>query len=205
MHQYLIDTEFAVTNLLQLAIEEEKKLEGQKTRLASVEAQFRVHRWDFESSDLNDDFSDAYVMAAFSRMAKASQEAERLKQEVAALQASVGARQQATQAIAGAVLQIAKQGISLVHGDLKTAPEGRKIGSAPIRDIIWQARNQALHYEEGSFNSAVTGLFATLEHEQGASFSLSLHSNQSRAKQILSFLGWVDHATYLQDMKVLLP
>lgn len=205
MHKYLIDTEFAVTNLLQLAIEEEKKLEEQKTRLASTEAQFRIHRWDFESSDLNDDFSDAYVMAAFGRMAKASQEAERLKQEVAALQASVGAHQQATQAIAGAVLQIAKQGISLVHGGLKTAPEGRKIGSVPIRDIIWQARNQALHYEEGSFNLAVSGLFATLEHEQGTSFSLSLHSNQSRAKQVLSLLGWVDHATYVQDMKALLP
>ena len=205
MHQYLIDTEFAVKNLLKLAIEEEKILEEQKTHLASAEAQFRVHRWDFESSDLNDDFSDAYVMAAFGRMAKASQEAERLKQEIAVLQASVGAHQQATQAIAGAVLQIAKQGISLVHGGLKTAPEGRKIGSVPIRDIIWQARNQALHYEEGSFNSAVTGLFATLEHVQGTFFSLSLHSSQSRAKQVLSLLGWGDHAAYVQDMKVLLP
>ena len=86
MHQYLIDTEFAVKNLLKLAIEEEKILEEQKTHLASAEAQFRVHRWDFESSDLNDDFSDAYVMAAFGRMAKASQEAERLKQEIADLQ-----------------------------------------------------------------------------------------------------------------------
>lgn len=205
MPQYLIDTEFAVTNLLHLAIEEEKQLKEQTACLASVEAQVRIHGWDFESSDLNEDFSDAYIMAAFGRIAKASKEAEVLQQKVAKLQASVGAHQQATQAIAGAVLQIAKQGISLVHSGLKTAPEGRRIGSASIRDIIWPARNQALHYEEGTFNAAVTGLFATLEREQGAHFSLSVHSNQSRAKQVLALLGWVDHATYLQDMTVLLP
>lgn len=205
MHQYLIDTEFAVTSLLSLAIEEEKQLKEQTAQLANVEAKVHVHRWDFESSDLNEDFSDAYVMAAFGRMAKASKEAEVLQQQVAKLQASVGAHQQATQAIAGAVLQIAKQGISFVHGDLKSVPEGRKIGAAPIRNIVWQARNQALHYEEGTFNKAVTDLFATLEREQGTQFSLVTHAKQSRAKQILALLGWVDHGTYLQDMTVILP
>jgi hypothetical protein len=205
MHQYLIDTEFAVTNLLLLAIEEEKQLKEQKMQLATVEAKVRVHKLDFETSDMNEDFSEVYVMAAFSRMAKASKEAEVLQQEVAKLQASVGAHQQATQAIAGAVLQVAKQGISFVYGDLKTAPEGRKIGTAPIRDIIWHARNQALHYEEGSFSKSVTTLFTTLEHEQGNQFSLTTHAKQSRAKQILALLGWVDHGTYLRDMAVILP
>lgn len=68
MHKYIIDTDFAVTNLLQLVVAEEGQLAELVADLASVEAQLRVHQWDFESSDLNDDFSDAYVMAAFGRM-----------------------------------------------------------------------------------------------------------------------------------------
>lgn len=204
MHQYIHDTAFAVRNLLQLATSEENELKAKVEDLKPVEAQFRVHKWDFESSDLNDDFSDAYVMAAFGRMARAGQAAQALQQQLAALQASIGAHQQAVQAIAGAILQIAKQGISMVYGGLATAPEGRKIGTLPMRDIIWQARNQALHYEEGKFNKPVVDLFATLAFEQGPAFSLPGHLGQSRAKQVLAVLGWTNYASYERDMQVLL-
>lgn len=204
MHQYIIDTEFAVANLLQLSNAEEDRLAELVANLASVEAQLRVHRWDFESSDLNDDFSDAYVVAAFGRMAKAAQAAEALEQQVAQLQAAVGAHQQATQAIAGGVLQIAKQGISLVHGRKSDAPEGRKIGSLPVRDIIWEARNQALHFEEGGYKRPVAEVFRTLEREQASEFSLAAHGSQSRAKQALRLLGWATFADYARDMDNLL-
>jgi len=74
-----------------------------------------------------------------------------------------------------------------------------------LKEIIWQARNQALHSEEGTFNKHVTQLFAKLEHEQGVQFSLAGHPNQSRAKQIISLLGWSSYADYLLDMQTLLP
>ncbi|MCK9622893.1 MAG: hypothetical protein M0R47_20455 [Methylobacter sp.] len=204
MHQYIVDTEFAAKNLIRLVMEEENKLEELAGQLKAVEAQFRVHKWDFESSDLNDDFSDAYVMAAFGRMATAAEQAEAQQRQLATLQASIGTRQQAMQAIAGSILQIAKQGISIVHGSLAAAPEGRKIGTASLKEIIWQARNQALHYEEGNFKKPVTDLFATLEAEQGAQYSLANHPNQSRAKQILSLLAWKNYAAYINDMQSLL-
>lgn len=205
MHQYLIDTEFAIENLVQLATDEEKTLKKLASRLVSVEAQFRAHKWDFESSDLNDDFSDAYVMAAFCRMAKAHQEDEALQSQIATLQASIGTHQQATQAIAAAILQIAKQGISFAHGGLAAAPQGRTIGTLPIRDIIWQARNQALHFEEGFSSKAVTALFSVLEAEHGIQFSLVQHARQSRAKQVLGLLGWDGYENYLSDLNTLLP
>lgn len=205
MHQYIIDTEFAVKNLLQLANEEEKILQEFAFRLPGVEAQFRVHEWDFETSDLNDDFSDTYVMAAFGRMANAHKEAEALKVEMATIQASIGTHQQATQAIAAAILQIAKQGLSIVYGGLAAAPDGRVIGTLPIRDIIWQARNQALHFEEGSFGKPVTTLFSALEAEHGPQFSLAHHAKQSRAKQVLALLRWDNYENYLTDMVTLLP
>jgi hypothetical protein len=205
MHQYITDTEYAARSLLDLANGEQAKLQELTQQLRSVESQLRVHKWDFESSDLNDDFSDAYVMGAFGRMAGAAKQAEALQTQLASLQASIGTRQQAVQAIAGSVLQIAKQGISTVHGGLAAAPEGRQVGSLSLKEIIWQARNQALHSEDNKFNKQVTDLFATLEREQGAHFSLASHPSQSRAKQVLSLLGWSSYTVYVSDMQSLLP
>jgi hypothetical protein len=176
MHQYLQDTEFAAKNLFALATEEQRQLDALSEQLRKTEAQVKHHQWDFETSDFNDDFSEAYVMAAFIRASKAGQEVERLKVEVAGLQASVGTRQHAVQAISGAIFQIAKQGISLVHGGLGAAPDGRILGSLFVRDIIWQARNQSMHYEEGKPKKAVLDLFATLEQEHGPHFSLAAHA-----------------------------
>ena len=205
MHPYIAETKFAIENLLRLAVEEEALLEEKTKALGSLRAQVKVHQWDFQTSDLNDDFSDAYVMAAFARAAKAHEEAEKLNQEVSELEAIVGTHQQAIQAIAGAILQIAKQGISIVHGGVKAAPAGRTIGGARLSDIVWQGRNQAMHFEEGNFSKHVVNLFAILEKEQGEQFSLKKHGKQSMAKQVLHLLGWVEYAAYEQDMKSLLP
>jgi hypothetical protein len=204
MHHYLKDTEFAVENLFKLATGEEKMLRELALRLANVEEQLRVNMWDFESSDLNDDFSEGYVMAAFGRMAKAHQEAATLQSQMTSIQASIGSHQQAMQTISGAILQIAKQGISIVYGGIEAAPEGRKLGSLPIRDIIWQSRNQAMHFECDSFHKPVTALFAKLESEYGSQFSLVQHANQSRAKQVLGLLSWNNYEHYLNDMALLL-
>lgn len=205
MHPYLQDTEYAVQNLLILATDEEDRLKALTDMLSVVEAQLKIHQWDFQSSDLNDDFSDAYVMAAFRRAGRAAQETDRLKVDVAKLQASVGARQQATQALAGAVLQIAKQGISVVHGGPATAPTGRTVGTLFIRDIIWQGRNQSMHYEEGNFKKALIDMFARLETEQGHQFDLAAHPKQNMAKQVLDLLGWSSYSNYKQDMQALVP
>lgn len=205
MHQYLQDTEFATKNLFALATDEEHELKALTERLKQAEEHLKVRQWDFQTSDLNEDFSDVYVMAAFARAAKVAQEVEYLKDEVAALQASVGTHQHAVQAIAGAILQIAKQGISLVYGGTGAAPPGRALGSLAIRDVIWQARNQSMHYEEGTFKKAVVDLFATLEKEYGSQFSLTTHARQNRAKQVIDILGWKNYESYLQDMQVLLP
>jgi hypothetical protein len=205
MHKYLEDTAFAAQQLFRLATDEERQLKVLTGKLAPLEQQLRVHQWDFQTSDMNDDFSDAYVMAAFSRAAKTGQEVERLRGDVAELQASVGTHQHSVQAISGAILQVTKQGISLVHGGLSAAPTGRMLGSLAIRDIIWQARNQSMHYEEGTFKKALLDLFSTLEKEQGSQFSLTMHPKQNRAKQVFDAVGWTSYELYLQDMKALLP
>jgi hypothetical protein len=205
MHKYLQDTEFAAKSLFSLATDEANQLKALAEKLPPLEQQLKIHQWDFQTSDLNEDFSDAYVMAAFGRAARTGQEVERLKVQVAELQASVGIRQHSIQAIAGSIFQLAKQGISLVYGSPSAAPPGRMVGSLAVRDITWQARNQSMHYEEGSFNKALVDLFLTLEKEHGPQFSLTAHAKQNRARQVLDVLGWVSYDSYLRDMRALLP
>jgi len=136
-------------------------------------------------------------------MASAKQETDGLKLEIVELQVSIGAKQVAIQSICGALLQIAKQGISLVHGSLTNAPAGRTIGTENLKDIIWQARNQAIHYENGTFNQSVTNLFQQLMTSHGSKFSLTMHAHQSRAKQIIMLLDWRSYSQYYSDMKLL--
>lgn len=53
MNQYLIDTEFAVQNLFELATNEEHRLQAMKEDLRRKEAELRVHYWDFQGPVLN--------------------------------------------------------------------------------------------------------------------------------------------------------
>lgn len=54
------------------------------------------------------------------------------------------------QCLSGALLHLAKHGLSIVYGDPKNAPEGRMIGGIQIRDIIIAGRNQYMHAGEGN-------------------------------------------------------
>lgn len=200
---YTDDTEFATRNLIDLAMREEAALTEKVALLEAAERRLKVHQWDFQTSDLNDDFSEAYVMAAFARAARAGQERDEIAREVNELQTAVGAHQVAVQAICGAILQIAKQGVSLVHGGLAAAPSGRLVGTSYLKEIVWQARNQALHYEDGNFNPQVLALFAALEASHGAAFSLAAHRQKSLAKQVVHLLGWTTYESYLTDAQAL--
>lgn len=50
--------------------------------------------------------------------------------------------------LSGALLQHPKQGISLVHSGPSSCPAGRAIGGSTLKDVIWQGRNQAIHWDE---------------------------------------------------------
>jgi hypothetical protein len=200
---YTEDTEYASRNLIDLTMREEATLAALRSDLSTKEAEYRVRHWDFQTSDLNDDFSEAYVMDAFRRMARAHQAADELTNEVAALQASIGSHEVAVQAMCGALLQIVKQGLSLVHGHPTAAPDGRLLSGISLKEIVWEGRNQAIHYEDGTFNLRVTTLFRRLEIAYGPEFSLQNHRGQSRAKQIVTLLGWTSYQSFWNDMRLL--
>lgn len=184
-------------------MKEESNLDAATQALANSQRQFELNQWDFRTSGQSDDFSDAYEMEAHTRTARAHRQVARLERETAELKLLVATHETAVQAICGAILQIAKQGISLVHGGPRTAPEGREVGPVFLRDIVWEGRNQAMHYDAGSFREPVESVFGKLEQAYGESFSLTVHRGQSRAKQVIELLGWRTYDAYVKDAEIL--
>lgn len=201
---YAEDVEFVARGLIEMIPAEElalQKLIEHRTYLFGVE---RLSHWDFETSDLNDDFPPEYAQAAHTRWAQAVEKRERLEVELAATEATIANKQISIQAICGALLQIAKQGVSMVHGGPDNAPDGRYVQGPALKTIIWQGRNQSQHFEDKrGFMQPVIDLFAELEQNCGDSFSLGKHAGKSLAKQVIHLLGWTDFEQFHSDMKCL--
>lgn len=211
MHQYIIETGNTVRTLLELLIHEESLIKEQTAMLSKAVIEIKAHGWNFQANDLSDDFSDAYIMAAFFRIENSTPGTDKLKSEIARYQALLGTHQSTTQTLCASILQIAKQGISLVHGSFLSldsyiidTPPGRMLASLTLRDIIWQACNQAAQCKKGNYGKSVIDLFTELERFHGPQFSLIQHPRQNRSKQIIRLLGWLDYRDYVVDMQLLL-
>lgn len=133
----------------------------------------------------------------------------RQRAKLLAREGGINASDLAINILAGTVLQIAKQAISIRHGaDMSDCKlQGRLISGACVRDLIWLGRNQAMHFEEtnetkqpGVRKSGWVDLFKVLDtHHQGM-FSLAAPF-QSKAFEILQILGWSRFDQYESDMQ----
>ncbi|WP_411954767.1 hypothetical protein ACKXGF_02810 [Alkalibacillus sp. S2W] len=128
------------------------------------------------------------------------------------------------QVISQAILQIAKQGLSFVY-DTNIKNIEKKLTSPPrtildkngdsikkfdkgnlgtkdinIIDVIWQGRNQSIHYEEGKMFQNVTDLFEPLMNSYD---KLTGYDNyQNKAYEIVSIvLEWDSYESYRKDME----
>lgn len=200
---YSDNTEYAMRNLIHLVMQEEVELQVKLQLLQSAEQQLKVWQWDFETSDLNEDFSDGYIMHAFARAARAREEVSTLEHGIESLEASARAKEHSIQVMCGSILQIVRQGISFVHGRVADAPSGRFIETISLKDIIWQARNQAMHYEDDKFSDPVVNLFEKLAASSGQQFSLTFNAGKCLAKEVVCLLGWQTYDDYIIDAKLL--
>lgn len=98
------------------------------------------------------------------------------------------------------LLQIAKQGISTVHGNPINCPLGRSIGTETLKNIIWQGRNQSIHCEEGNPNQKVKDCFSNLATDFGSDFDLTVNYTDNKARRIIDLLNWNTYDKYENDM-----
>ena len=163
---------------------------------------------NFETMDLNEDFNELQVIHAHGQAALAHEEVQSVEKQIESVAAKIGARASSYGAICGALLQIAKQGISSEFGKSRNdAPEGPRIGSEPIRNVIWEGRNQSMHFESPEqVGRKIRQTFSALEQSFGFQFHMSPEPADLRnlAGETVEVLGWWDYEKYLNDMAAFL-
>lgn len=103
--------------------------------------------------------------------------------------------------LAGNLLQYAKQGISIVHQGPTNCPAGRTISGESLKNVIWQGRNQTMHYEEGRLNQPIISCFENLDRAFPGRFAA--FRTQNMAFEIIKLLEWKDWAAFKKDMEEL--
>jgi hypothetical protein len=118
--------------------------------------------------------------------------------QVDVAQARLAARQFSLSALAGSLLQYGKQGISVVHQGVAACPPGRALGNQTLRDVIWQGRNQALHWEDGRFSEQVKDCFDGLSNSVDPKFSTI--GAGSLAFEVVVLVNWKSFADFERDL-----
>lgn len=168
--------------------------------IAAAEDGYRRAEFLALNPDLDDDglgtaiHWDTYFGPDKERYYKAA-ELEKTKEALEAHTLSVAA-------MAGSLLQYAKQGIALHFGkERNECPDGRIIADMPFHEVIWQGRNQAIHWEEGEFRKPVERCFQQLSDVVDPIFSE--YRVRSMAYDIVCLLGWHSFDDFANDMRLL--
>lgn len=200
IHEYVQETEYAASHLIEDIWHEHdelKKLDAEISSLQKVvEHQYRQAQSFMDCDDPDDMMLGVgiYWNTYFDedkQLYHKNKDYQKLHQQIQTHLYSI-------QTLCSGLLQIAKQGISIVHGGLKKCPDGRPVGTQTLRDVVWQARNQTMHYEEGNCHPAVVAVFTTLASEFNIVFNN--YNKQNLAFEIVQLLGWINYDNYKSDM-----
>jgi hypothetical protein len=203
MNIYIKDTKFAIIELIKLISIEEAELKKLMDDHQKAKAELERRYFEFQASEacIDDNMTDIHLQKAYGQFYTYGLDVVKpLEQNIMQLKLSLAAKDTSIRALCGALLQIAKQGISTVHNVLANCPDGRDIGSEKLKNVIWQSRNQSMHYEESTtrpYHQPVIDCFNSLQSDFGSVFNLA---NINLAKEIIDLLGWKDYSKYEQDM-----
>lgn len=204
MSRYLIDTKDASINLVEAIFFEEDMLAKTQIELNSLLAELEHMRRVCNFLELNPDLDDDGLgTAIYWESYELNPKADELQLKLTALQVRLADRKFSAGVLSGALLQIAKQGISLTYKGLDRCPSGRMVGNTPLKNVIWEARNQSMHFEEGEFKrKEINAVFAQLEADFGPIFRIVPGKNLGY--EVVSQLGWTTYSHYEKDMLTLL-
>ena len=202
MNPYLIDTEFASRTLINAIFGEQERI----SQIGIILKEFEFLQWDFTTADLHEDFDEYQIQHKFNKMAKfhAEKNIANKRIEKERLELELVNKAESLNSLAMSLLQIAKQGISIEYNGLTLCPEGRLLKSESLKNVIWQGRNQSIHYEENNPHNQVKNCFTNLMTDFGNKFDIFSSNPSNKAKEIVELLEWNNYENYLNDMKSLL-
>ena len=197
MDEYLKESEFAINSVLTAIWHEYVELESIKVETSRL---FKSN-WENHGAVFPDDRSIGKVVVTGARPATfSSQNEEKLydrRDEAREFEHRIIARRFSVDALSGTLLQFAKQGISVVHNGVKLCPDGRNLGSQSLKKVIWEGRNQSLHWEEKTHQPARI-CFKNLTREFGLEFAQYGAKNLGFA--VINLLNWRSFSDFEADM-----
>jgi hypothetical protein len=146
-------------------------------------------------------YSKADLIAGSGQELRRLRKPDRLRHDIRNKIASINATREAVEIAAGAVLQLAKQSLSFRFGKKPAdTPNTRKIGTQSIIDVIWQGRNNALHWEESKPHDKVRTMLKQLKKDTG----LDIRFNKNNALAIVNELGWTKVDNVILDLRAII-
>lgn len=200
---YLTEVEHAVRTVITEIYAEQQHLDRLHLELAALTAAADdgYRRADFLA--LNPDLDDEGLGTAIHWDTYFGPDKDRYHKaaDVQSTEARVATRSFSVAALSGNLLQYAKQGLSMRYGKNRDGcPVGREITGLAVHEIIWQGRNQALHWEEGNPHPPVIRCFECLAATANAAFSD--YKNRSMAFELITLLGWRTVDDFNRDMQL---
>lgn len=125
----------------------------------------------------------------------AAQESDAEKIEKAL--SNIGSTVESMSSLAGTVLQIGKQALSIRYGAKPNIPTARAIGTQNIVEVIWEGRNHAMHWDEGAPRKKVKNMLDTLAADLG----ITIEVGKNNCLSVLGALGWRSSGSVISDLK----
>tara|TARA_R100000306_G_scaffold22295_2_gene25829 strand:- start:5279 stop:5914 length:636 start_codon:yes stop_codon:yes gene_type:complete len=188
MKDYVSQTAHATRALVDLIAADHKALNHAYGTLRGA-----TEKFDFQYQTF---LANAFHTAAnhyHGQMARAHQGKAVADEEVRILAALIDAKSASIAALSGALLQIAKQGLSVIYGKPQNSPRGAEVSGLLVKDVIWEGRNQSIHYENPKeISKAVVDLFERIDGARNDGISWDSRSQYNYAFDVIKFLGWLD-------------
>lgn len=200
--EYLDATEYAARSLLDAIWHEQAEIEALSARVATLERQVQAEYMRAQSLiDHAEDPDDLMLGVGrhWENYFGPDRERHGQQQELEGLRGAREARAWALGALAGNLLQVAKQGLSTAFGEEGNWPDGRAVGSQTLKAVIRGARNQTIHWEEGQCRPATEQVFQGLAQDCGALFAD--YNTANLAMPVITLLGWRTYEDYVADMR----
>jgi hypothetical protein len=205
MHPYQREIQEAAATLINGIYAERQALQVLREKQAAAEAELedirRRVQFLVDNPDLDDDGigTSEHWRGHFD----VAPEADRAKAAADELSMRLVARQGSTDAYATALLHLAHHGMAMVNKGLQQSPQGRKIAGVNLRGVVWQGRNQAMHYfEEKDANEHLATIFEALSQADAV---FKEYKGKSLAVNVVDLLGWSSLDQFNEDLSSLLP
>jgi hypothetical protein len=198
MKTWLAETAHATTSLIPLIWAEHEAVEVAAAKLKALEQE--TEQGYRQSAAFMEEFDDEGLATAIHWDTYFGPDKERHHAaiDLNGIEATLEARSTSRSSIASALLQIATHGLSAVHGGLAPIPAGRSIHGVDLKDLIWQGRNQAMHWEEGHPHKGVVACFDVLKIAADPVFGD--YATRSLAFDVVALLEWRDQAGFEADL-----